>query len=141
MDKFTINGGRRLSGTIRTDGSKNAALPIIVSSILFRQGEIKLKNIPPIRDIFTTIDVLKFIGAEVEYNASGQTLRIDCSRLDNNTAPYDLMRKMRASFLVLGPLLARFGEARVSLPGGCTLGARPVDYHIAGFGQLGARIK
>lgn len=140
MDKFIIKGGRRLSGKIRVDGSKNAALPIIAASILFKEGEIILENIPPLRDIYTIKKVLEHIGATVEYDPEAMKMRIDCSIINDNTAPYELMRQMRASFLVLGPLLGRLGEARVSLPGGCTLGARPVDYHIGGFRSFGAEI-
>ncbi|UCD94152.1 MAG: UDP-N-acetylglucosamine 1-carboxyvinyltransferase [Candidatus Zixiibacteriota bacterium] len=140
MDKFIITGGKRLSGRIEVEGSKNAALPIIASSILFAKGEILLENVPPLRDIYTIKKVLEFIGANVQYNPDEMTMSMDCSGINNNIAPYDLMRQMRASFLVLGPLLSRLGEARVSLPGGCTLGARPVDYHILGFRNLGAEI-
>ena len=140
MDKFVITGGKRLEGKIRADGSKNAALPIIAATILFKKGEVLLENVPPLRDIYTIKKVLEFIGARAEYDAGAMQMRIDCSNLNNNTAPYELMRQMRASFLVLGPLLARMGEARVSLPGGCVLGARPVDYHIMGFRSLGAEI-
>jgi UDP-N-acetylglucosamine 1-carboxyvinyltransferase len=140
MDKFVISGQKRLDGTLATDGSKNAALPIIVASILISKGEIVLENVPPIRDILTTKKVIEFIGAQVEYKPGKNRMVIDSSNLKENTAPYELMRQMRASFLVLGPLLARLGEARVSLPGGCTLGSRPVDYHITGFRELGAEI-
>jgi len=140
MDKFVVNGGKSLNGTIRVEGSKNAALPIIIGALLFEEGEVTLENIPPIQDIFTVIQVLEYIGAKVDYDPEKRRATFDCSNLKNNTAPYDLMRKMRASFLVLGPLLARFGKARVSLPGGCVLGARPVDFHILGFRELGARI-
>jgi UDP-N-acetylglucosamine 1-carboxyvinyltransferase len=140
MDKFTITGGKKLSGSIEVEGSKNAALPIIASCILFARGEIHLENIPPLRDIFTIKKVLEFIGARIVYDPDKMTMSVDCSGINNNVAPYDLMRQMRASFLVLGPLLSRLGEARVSLPGGCTLGARPVDYHILGFRNLGAEI-
>jgi len=141
MDKFIINGGKRLSGKIKTDGSKNAALPILAGTILFKKGEVVLRNIPPLKDIFTMKKVLEFLGASVEYDIQKMQMRIDCSQISGNTAPYELMRQMRASFLVLGPLLGRMGEARVSLPGGCSLGARPVDYHIKGFRDLGAEIE
>lgn len=140
MDKFVINGGKKLSGTVRTDGSKNAALPIIVASMLIDNGETTLENIPPLRDINTIRQVLEHLGAKVEYDTKAMRMVIDASDITQDTAPYDLMRKMRASFLVLGPLLARLGQARVSLPGGCNIGARPVDYHIAGFADLGATI-
>ncbi len=140
MDKFVIKGGKKLQGKIKADGSKNAALPIIASTILFKKGEITLENIPHLRDIITIQRVLEFIGAKVEYDTQAHKMQIDCSNLNDNIAPYELMRQMRASFLVLGPLLGRFGEARVSLPGGCSLGARPVDYHILGFRSLGAEV-
>jgi len=140
MDKFVINGGKKLNGKIRVEGSKNAALPIIASTILFKKGVTVLKNIPPLRDILTIKKVLEYIGAVIDYDPKKMTMAIDCSKINENVAPYELMRQMRASFLVLGPLLARMGEARVSLPGGCTLGPRPVDYHIQGFRILGAEI-
>jgi len=140
MDKFLVNGGKSINGEVKVEGSKNAALPIMVASLLFEEGEVTIDNIPPIRDIFTVIQVLQYIGAKVEYDPDKRRAVIDSSDLKENTAPYDLMRKMRASFLVLGPLLARFGKAKVSLPGGCVLGARPVDFHILGFRELGARI-
>jgi UDP-N-acetylglucosamine 1-carboxyvinyltransferase len=141
MDKFIINGGKRLSGKIMTDGSKNAALPILAGTILFKKGVTVLRNIPPLKDIYTMKKVLEFLGATVEYDIQKMQMRIDSSQINCNTAPYELMRQMRASFLVLGPLLGRMGEARVSLPGGCSLGARPVDYHINGFRDLGAEIE
>ncbi len=140
MDKFAVDGGKPLKGTIKTDGSKNAALPLIVGALLFDEGEVVFENVPPIQDITTVIDVLEYIGAKIEYEPNRRRMILDSSNLKHNTAPYDIMRKMRASFLVLGPLLARFGKARVSLPGGCVLGARPVDYHILGFRNLGAKI-
>jgi UDP-N-acetylglucosamine 1-carboxyvinyltransferase len=140
MDKFIINGGKKLSGKIRADGSKNAALPILAGTILFKKGEIVLRNIPPLKDIYSMKKVLEFIGAKIEYDTQKMQMQIDCSDIKDSTAPYELMRQMRASFLVLGPLLGRLGEARVSLPGGCSLGARPVDYHINGFRSMGVEI-
>jgi len=140
MDKFIIEGGRRINGKIKVDGSKNAALPIIAATILFKKGTTVLKNVPPLRDIYTIKKMLEHLGAKIEYDARTMVMRLDCSGISNNLAPYDLMRQMRASFLVMGPLLARLGEARVSLPGGCVLGARPVDYHILGFRALGAAV-
>ena len=140
MDRFLIAGGKKLSGTVKTDGSKNAGLPIIAGTILIAKGETTLENIPPLRDIFTIKKVLEHLGAIVDYDPRTMRMKIDSSHINENTAPYELMRQMRASFLVLGPLLGRLGEARVSLPGGCSLGARPVDYHINGFRNLGAEI-
>ncbi|MCX6825721.1 MAG: UDP-N-acetylglucosamine 1-carboxyvinyltransferase [candidate division Zixibacteria bacterium] len=140
MDRFVITGGKKLKGSIKTDGSKNAGLPIIAGTILIGKGETELENIPPLRDIYTIKKMLEHIGATVDYDDKDMKMRIDSTHINESTAPYELMRQMRASFLVLGPLLARLGEARVSLPGGCTLGARPVDYHINGFRALGAEI-
>ncbi len=140
MDRFVINGRRKLSGTVKTDGSKNAGLPIIAGAILIARGDVELENIPPLRDIFTIKKMMEHLGAKVEYDPRSMKMSIDASGINENTAPYELMRQMRASFLVLGPLLGRLGEARVSLPGGCSLGARPVDYHINGFKSLGAQV-
>ena len=138
MDRFIINGGKKLTGTVKTDGSKNAGLPIIAGTILIKKGETVLENIPPLRDIYTIKKMLEHIGAIVEYDAKAMKMTVDSTNINDTTAPYELMRQMRASFLVLGPLLGRLGEAKVSLPGGCVLGARPVDYHINGFKALGA---
>jgi len=140
MDKFVIRGGKPLKGRIRVDGSKNAALPIIAASILIGKGETVIKNVPPLRDIFTINKVLEYLGAKVSYDVDKQVLTVNAENINSNTAPYELMRQMRASFLVLGPLLARLGEARISLPGGCSLGARPVDFHLKAFASLGAKI-
>ena len=140
MDKFVVNGGRKLKGEIRVEGSKNASLPIIVGSLLIDKGATVLKNIPPLRDIYTIARVLEYLGAKATYDPDAQVMTIIAENITRHTAPYELMRQMRASFLVLGPLLARIGEARVSLPGGCVLGARPVDLHIKGFSALGAKI-
>jgi len=140
MDKFVINGQKKLSGRLTVEGSKNAALPIIAGSLLIGEGETVLHNIPPLRDINTIKAVLEHIGARVEFDADKRTMTIGAEKLVNNNAPYELMNKMRASFLVLGPVLQRLGEAVISLPGGCSLGPRPVNYHIKGFKYLGAEI-
>ncbi len=140
MDKFVIQGGRKLSGKVRTDGSKNAALPIIVGALLITKGETVIRNVPPLRDIYTVKKVLEYLGAVVSYDDKAEVMTIDASGMNQVTAPYDLMRQMRASFLVLGPILARMGEAKVSLPGGCVLGARPVDFHVKAFADMGATI-
>lgn len=141
MDKFVIKGNNPLKGTVKVEGSKNSALPIILGALLIDKGETVIKNIPPLRDIYSAIDVLTYLGAEVDYDAKKETLKIDSSKLNKNKAPYELMRKMRASFLVLGPLISRLGVAHVSLPGGCSLGPRPVDFHIKAFKAMGAEIK
>jgi len=140
MDKFVINGGKKLTGTIKTDGSKNAALPIIAGALLIKTGETVIKNVPPLRDIYTIIKVLEYLGAKVSYDPKSEVMTVNAANITQNTAPYELMRQMRASFLVLGPILARMGEAKISLPGGCVLGARPVDFHIKALATMGAEI-
>jgi UDP-N-acetylglucosamine 1-carboxyvinyltransferase len=141
MDRFIVKGSRPLSGVVKADGSKNAALPLMAATLLFKEGQTVIDNIPPLRDINTMRKMLEHLGAVIEYDPQAMTMIIDCSNIKTNVAPYDLVRQMRASFLVLGPLLVRLGEARVSLPGGCTLGARPVDYHILGFKSLGEEVR
>ncbi|MDZ4724276.1 MAG: UDP-N-acetylglucosamine 1-carboxyvinyltransferase [candidate division Zixibacteria bacterium] len=140
MDKFVIKGPAKIQGKITVDGSKNAALPIIAGTLLIQNGTSIIRNVPPLRDIFTMIEMLRFVGAKVEYDVPQQVVTVNAKTITESTAPYELMRQMRASFLVLGPLLSRLGEAKISLPGGCSLGARPVDYHIKGFAALGAKI-
>ena len=137
MDKLIIKGGKALKGEVRVSGSKNAALPIFVSTIL-NSGMNEISNVPFLRDINTTIKVLESLGARVEGN--GNVVRIDSSGINSHEATYDLVKTMRASVLVLGPLLARFGQARVSLPGGCAIGARPINLHLKGLQALGAEI-
>ncbi len=140
MDKFVIRGKKPLSGSTKVEGSKNAALPIIAGALMIAKGETVLRNVPPLRDIDTIIAMLEHLGARVSFDRSSRTLTINSADLTTNTAPYDLMSQMRGSFLVLGPILQRCQEAIVSLPGGCSLGPRPVDYHIKGFKSLGAEI-
>ena len=137
MDKIVIRGGARLAGEVTISGAKNAALPVIVSSLL-AGGWNTYRNIPNLVDIKTTKKLLGGFGAKVE---EGETLRIDTGSLTNCEAPYDLVRTMRASILVLGPLVARMGKARVSLPGGCAIGARPVNLHLKALTAMGAHIE
>jgi UDP-N-acetylglucosamine 1-carboxyvinyltransferase len=137
LDKLVIKGGKKLSGDVTVSGSKNAALPIFISSIL-APGTQEIQNVPFLRDINTTIKVLETLGARIEGN--GNIVKIDTSRIDNHEATYDLVKTMRASVLVLGPLLARLGKARVSLPGGCAIGARPINLHLKGLEAMGAEI-
>ena len=137
MDKLIIHGGRKLSGEVMVSGSKNAALPIFISTLL-ASGVHEISNVPFLRDINTTIKVLETLGARVEGN--GNVVRIDTTGVDNHEATYELVKTMRASVLVLGPLLARFGQARVSLPGGCAIGARPINLHLKGLAAMGADI-
>ena len=137
MDKFIINGGASLSGEVEISGAKNAVLPIM-AAVLLANGKSTLNNVPDLRDTRTMVRLLNMVGAKTDLNES--SLTIDASTVDSLEAPYDLVKTMRASFYVMGPLLARFGEARVSLPGGCAWGPRPVDYHLKGFEKLGAEI-
>ena len=130
MDKLIITGGKKLKGDVTISGSKNASLPIFVATIL-APGINQISNVPFLRDINTTIKVLESLGADVEGN--GNIVRIDTTNISSHEATYDLVKTMRASVLVLGPLLARFGKARVSLPGGCAIGARPINLHLKGL--------
>jgi UDP-N-acetylglucosamine 1-carboxyvinyltransferase len=137
VDKLIIKGGKKLKGEVTVSGSKNAALPIFVSTIL-APGLNVIGNVPFLRDINTTIKVLESLGAHVE--GDGHVVSINTLGINSHEATYDLVRTMRASVLVLGPLLARFGQARVSLPGGCAIGARPINLHLKGLQALGAEI-
>src|SRR5437763_12286259 len=141
MDKFVIRGGEPLLGTVRISGAKNAALPCMAAALLTDQPVI-LENIPQVRDIQTTRNLLAAMGAEVElgFGRAHHRTSIQCAKLTSPEASYELVKTMRASTLVLGPLVARYGRARVSLPGGCAIGARPIDLHIKGLEQLGAKI-
>ena len=141
MDKFVIRGGNPLLGTVRVSGAKNAALPAMAAAIL-TEDPVILENIPDVRDIQTERNLLVSMGAEVElgYGRAHHRTTICCRSLSNPEAPYDLVKTMRASTLVLGPLVARMGRARISLPGGCAIGARPIDLHIKGLEKLGATI-
>ncbi len=138
MDKLVIEGGRPLHGSLSASGAKNAALPILIATLL-APGEHRLANVPELADTLSTLSLLGRIGCPSLVD--GHDVRLDTSRIAFNEAPYDLVRKMRASVLVLGPLLARVGEARVSLPGGCAIGVRPIDQHLRGLEALGARFE
>lgn len=138
MDKLRITGGRRLSGSLRVSGAKNAALPILAGTLLTDEP-VRLANLPHLHDVTTMLELLGHLGAEVLVDEC-MAVEIRAREMQTLRAPYDLVRTMRASFVVLGPLLARFGRAEVSLPGGCAIGARPVDQHLKGFEALGARI-
>jgi UDP-N-acetylglucosamine 1-carboxyvinyltransferase len=137
MDKIRITGGKPLSGRVEVSGAKNAALPSMAAALLTDKA-VELENIPNVRDILTCRRLLAEIGAEAEVRADG-TATISAGRIARLEAPYDLVKTMRASILVLGPLVARFGKARVSLPGGCAIGARPVNLHLMGLESMGAR--
>ena len=135
MDKLIIKGSPDLSGSISIKGSKNSTLPIMVSSLLSKKS-LKLTNIPKLEDIKNMSKLLRSFGANIK--SSEDSLDINCSKIINKVADYDIVRKMRASILILGPLLARFGEAKISLPGGCAIGTRPIDIHLDGLKKLGA---
>ena len=137
MDKFVINGGNQLAGNVEISGSKNAVLPLMTAALLV-DGQTSINRVPDLKDTRTMIKLLKIIGAKVSFEAN--SMKINASNINNLEAPYDLVKTMRASFYVLGPLLARFGEVRVSLPGGCAWGPRPVDFHLKGLEKLGAKI-
>ncbi|HYM38480.1 MAG TPA: UDP-N-acetylglucosamine 1-carboxyvinyltransferase [Nitrospiraceae bacterium] len=137
MDKIVIAGGRRLQGDIKVSGAKNAALPILASVIL-GGGECTVTNVPRVVDVFTMGKLLGILGATVKTEGNRVTMKMDALR--SSEAPYDLVRTMRASVVVLGPLLARWGEATVSLPGGCAIGSRPVNLHLAGLEKMGATV-
>ncbi|WP_144629710.1 UDP-N-acetylglucosamine 1-carboxyvinyltransferase [Bordetella genomosp. 13] len=138
MDKLRITGGKPLNGEIAISGAKNAALPILCAGLLTADA-VKLHNVPRLNDIHTTLKLLRLMGVRAERDENGGAV-VQADKVEKVEAPYELVKTMRASVLVLGPLLARFGEARVSLPGGCGIGQRPVDQHIKGMAALGADI-
>ncbi len=138
MDKLLIRGGRALQGEVLISGAKNAALPELCAALL-TQDAVTLTNVPRLQDVSTMLKLIRNMGVQAEVE-EGHTVRLDASALDKPEAPYELVKTMRASVLALGPLLARFGHAKVSLPGGCAIGSRPVDQHIKGLSAMGAEI-
>lgn len=138
MSKIIVRGGQRLVGNVRVSGAKNAVLPILAAALLAQDGESVIADVPFLDDVNTIQQVLAALGASLSYE--NETMRISAQQLSSYEAPYDLVRKMRASFLVMGPLLARLGCARISLPGGCAIGTRPIDQHLKGFEAMGAEI-
>ena len=140
MDKLLIHGGRRLQGEVPISGAKNAALPILCAALLV-PGTLEVSNVPALQDVGTTLKLLERMGVRITRDIAAGTVSLDASSVTQTEAAYDLVKTMRASILVLGPLVARFGEARVSLPGGCAIGQRPVDQHIKGLQALGAQIE
>lgn len=138
MDKIIIEGGQRLQGEVSVSGSKNAALPILMASLL-ATGESVFTNVPQLQDIISTKELLTGLGVNISFN--DHVFRADTADFNNFEAPYDIVRKMRASILVLGPIMARLHKARVSLPGGCAIGARPIDLHLKALEQMGAEIE
>ena len=138
MEKIFVRGGNVLNGTVKIDGAKNAALPVLAASLL-ATGPTNFQEVPPLDDVSTICELLQHLGAGVKRQGQG-SLEIDATNLSTHETPYELVRKMRASILVMGPLLARLGRARVSLPGGCNIGTRPIDLHLKGFMALGAEV-
>jgi len=138
MTKIIVRGGQRLSGTVRVSGAKNAVLPILAASLLATEGESVICDVPLLDDVMTIQKVLASLGAQLTYNKD--TMAISAPIISSFEAPYELIRKMRASFLVMGPLLARVGKVRIALPGGCAIGTRPIDQHLKGFEAMGAEI-
>ncbi|MGC8553957.1 MAG: UDP-N-acetylglucosamine 1-carboxyvinyltransferase [Candidatus Acidulodesulfobacterium sp.] len=141
MDKMVIEGGFPLIGEVSISGSKNASLPIIVSSIMFDEFDCEIENVPDLEDVKTIKKLLISLGAVIKKSDAADKLVINTSGINNFDAPYDLVKTMRASVLVLGPLIAKYKRARVSLPGGCAIGARPIDFHLNALKQLGATVK
>ncbi|CAM4244166.1 UDP-N-acetylglucosamine 1-carboxyvinyltransferase [Saccharibacillus endophyticus] len=138
MSKFIVRGGKRLTGTVKVSGAKNSVLPIIAASLLGQEGESIISDAPPLDDVMTINKVLESLGAGITYR--DEVIRVNAQNLTSSEAPYEWVSKMRASFLVMGPLLARLGETRISMPGGCAIGTRPIDQHLKGFEAMGAKV-
>lgn len=138
MDKIIVRGGNRLKGRVKVHGAKNAVLPIIAASILPSRGDIVIRDVPMLEDVKTITQLLTSLGVTTDLDTDNETIRIQAESVGNTEAPYDLVRRMRASFLVMGPLLARKKHARIPLPGGCAIGSRPIDQHLKGFEAMGA---
>ncbi|MGQ0418212.1 UDP-N-acetylglucosamine 1-carboxyvinyltransferase, partial [Bacillus sp. HC-TM] len=139
MEKIIVRGGKRLNGTVRVEGAKNAVLPIIAAALLASDGKNVLSEVPVLSDVYTINEVLRHLNAEVVFENNQVT--IDSSKELNIEAPFEYVRKMRASVQVMGPLLARNGRARIALPGGCAIGSRPIDQHLKGFEAMGAKVQ
>ena len=140
MEQLVIHGGNPLRGRVKIGGAKNAVLPIIAAALLGGRGVSTLHDVPALEDVYTISAVLCALGVAADYSAADHQLHIDAAQIATVSAPYELVRKMRASFLIMGPLLAREGRAEISLPGGCAIGTRPIDLHLKGFEALGAKI-
>lgn len=140
MDTIIVRGGNRLSGTVKVEGAKNAALPILAASILGQDTPSTFDNVPLLSDIYTMKQVLRHLNIEIDFDEDEQTMRVDATMPLNSDTPFEFMNKMRASIVVMGPLLARNGHARVAMPGGCSIGNRPIDLHLKGFEAMGVKI-
>lgn len=141
MEKMIVRGGNRLVGTVKVDGAKNAVLPIVAATILASKGKTTLKNVPILSDVYTINNVLRNINIDVDFNEEECTIELDATGDVSWEAPFEYVSKMRASIVVMGPLLGRLGKAKVALPGGCAIGTRPIDLHLKGFEAMGATIK
>ncbi|GED20671.1 MULTISPECIES: UDP-N-acetylglucosamine 1-carboxyvinyltransferase [Kurthia] len=140
MDKIIVKGGRVLKGNVRVEGAKNAVLPVLAATLLASEGKNTIKNVPNLADVYTIDEVLKSLNVDVSFSPETNTVEIDASKTLSSEAQFEYVRKMRASILVMGPLLARNGYARVAMPGGCAIGSRPIDQHLKGFELMGATI-
>ncbi|MGE8207056.1 UDP-N-acetylglucosamine 1-carboxyvinyltransferase [Heyndrickxia sp. NPDC080065] len=138
MEKIIVRGGKRLNGTVQVEGAKNAVLPVIAASLLASEGRSIIRDVPKLSDVYTISEVLRYLNADVTFQDN--IISVDASRELLIEAPFEYVRKMRASVLVMGPLLARLGRARVALPGGCAIGSRPIDLHLKGFEAMGAKV-
>ena len=139
MEKIIVRGGKRLDGTVKVEGAKNAVLPVLAATLLASDGKSVIRDVPTLSDVYTINEVLRNLNAEVSFE--NNTVVVDASRVLKDEAPFEYVRKMRASVLVMGSLLARNGRARVALPGGCAIGSRPIDQHLKGFEAMGAKVK
>ncbi|MFD1064489.1 UDP-N-acetylglucosamine 1-carboxyvinyltransferase [Oceanobacillus locisalsi] len=140
MEKIIVGGGQKLEGTVRVEGAKNAVLPVLAASLIASEGRSVIKEVPVLADVYTINEVLRNLNADVEFDSNEKAVKIDASERLETEAPFEYVRKMRASVLVLGPLLARYGHAKVAMPGGCAIGSRPIDLHLKGFEAMGAEI-
>lgn len=141
MEQIIVRGGKRLSGSVRIEGAKNAVLPILAAGILAEEGTVRLQNVPVLSDVYLMNDVLRQLAIDVQFSEANNEVTIDATNPIHTTAPFEYVSKMRASIVVMGPILARQGHAKVALPGGCAIGTRPIDLHLKGFEALGATIR
>ena len=140
MEEIIVRGGKQLEGTVHIEGAKNAVLPILAATLLAEEGTSTLSNVPILSDVFTMNQVIRYLNTDVEFNEEAKEIKVNATRQLNVEAPYEYVSKMRASIVVMGPLLAHNGHAKVAMPGGCAIGKRPIDLHLKGFQALGAKI-
>lgn len=140
MEEIIVRGGKQLEGTVHIEGAKNAVLPILAATLLAEEGTSTLSNVPILSDVFTMNQVIRYLNTDVEFNEEAKEIKVNATHQLNVEAPYEYVSKMRASIVVMGPLLARNGHAKVAMPGGCAIGKRPIDLHLKGFQALGAKI-